>query len=624
MNKYLQFDVENAEVIGSDDDSQFATARIQAFSSGKNLHNLVCSEEVLRETAHTLDSKPILYTVDENLQDFFTHTEPSKSLICGFIVPDSAEFKRLPDSRLSVNVIAKIWKKYSPKVIEFFKRDSEHKKKVSVEMEVYELGDRQDGLTDMLDFNYFGVCLLGDFVREASPDANMQILSFSEEQKEYNDAYVAEFADKYSDLNFAIPSDVKKNAQEGLDLYKKHKRGGTSVSLNIGKHLTKNDSTTSEKIRHIEKHFSLHSSDDFENKTGKEWISWQLYGGNSGMSWSKKLVESMNKIDGRKVAFFQEGDLVTFPYKNIEDANPSLKNWNPPLSLSQINSIAKQADAIGGEYGWPTAIKHFKSTHESNKEGTAWVEKSKEEKMADEIKKPEEMAVEKPAETPAEEKKEEKAEPASEEKKIETPEEEKKEEEKEKEMSVAESKFSLDTYLDVSATLAFLKSATEDADEISDEYGTKLSMATDEIAKADMADPGIVMSGMFAAMCRMSAKMCKMAEAKKAADEEMSALKEFKASVEEQQKKFAVEQTLRDLGEKFTIPDDARTAMIEDSEKYIFANINVWQNNTKAKCVDFAVKVPKDGNKPEIKRYAMPFSGIPTKPKNDLWAGAKK
>ena len=35
-----------------------------------------------------------------------------------------------------------------------------------------------------------------------------------------------------------------------------------------------------------------------------------------------------------------------------------------PLTLAQVNEIAAMADAIGGDFGWPTAVKNFQKTHE--------------------------------------------------------------------------------------------------------------------------------------------------------------------------------------------------------------------------------------------------------------------
>ena len=50
------------------------------------------------------------------------------------------------------------------------------------------------------------------------------------------------------------------------------------------------------------------------------------------------------------------------PYSKISDAH--LKKLDDvPLTLDQINEIAKMADAIGGDKGWPIAISNFKKSH---------------------------------------------------------------------------------------------------------------------------------------------------------------------------------------------------------------------------------------------------------------------
>lgn len=49
-----------------------------------------------------------------------------------------------------------------------------------------------------------------------------------------------------------------------------------------------------------------------------------------------------------------------------------------PLSLEQLNALAKQADAIGGDFGWPTAIKSFQKSHHID--SGKWVENAKSDK----------------------------------------------------------------------------------------------------------------------------------------------------------------------------------------------------------------------------------------------------
>jgi hypothetical protein len=383
LTKKLSFAVEKAELFGEETDSQFATARIQAFNTGRSLHNTLCDFETLKKTAPTIYEKPIIWEYDKNLGDFGTHN-PNTTVPAGFIVPDSAEFEEMPDGRISLNVFAKIWKRYSGKFLDIFKNTGTNNKSVSVEMEVKDYRDESDGAMNLLDFVYSAVCVLGDYVTEASPGANMEMLSFAKnEQSEYEAALVAEFASRYDELDFKIPENIKKNAQDGLDLYAKHKKGGTSVALSVARFLAKSDVATPEKVRHVAKYFLNHAGDSLDDKTNKYWIGWQLRGGNEAVSWSKKLVDYMNKIDERKMSYFaQEGD-AKMPYEKIGDINPALKGITPPISLGQANAIAKQADAIGTDEkknGWAIAISSFKKTH-TVKDGK-WVAKSSEASMA--------------------------------------------------------------------------------------------------------------------------------------------------------------------------------------------------------------------------------------------------
>jgi hypothetical protein len=135
-------------------------------------------------------------------------------------------------------------------------------------------------------------------------------------------------------------------------------------------------------------------------------------------------------------------------------------------------------------------------------------------------------------------------------------------------------------------------------------------MEEEELKKDKDVDFSAVICGLYAKMCKMSAKMAQ-------AQEEMSTLREFKAGIEAQQKQFAVEQTLRELDEKVIIPDDARAEMLADSEKYSISEIGIWKNNCKAKSFDFALKIKDDGEKKVEVKYALPFVTIPKQ--KSLW-----
>lgn len=318
MVEKLSFSIENFDIIKEDPNSQFATARVQAFASGSNLHNLECSEETLKKTAQTIYHKPILYTINKWLMDFNSHSKPEDSLIAGFVYPNSGEFIKLEDGRLGLSVIIKLFKRYVPKVMDILKRDKN--KKISVEMDLIEAEERPDGIREMLDFVYSGICLLGDSVREASPGANIQMMSFSKENELYEEAYKMEFTSRYSDVNFAIPSVVKSNAQMGLDLSKQYGIGSTSVNLATARHIVKSENSTPEKVRHIAKTLK---GKKFENimkdPPNAEYVAYMLYGGGESKTWSHNLSRELDALDEKHLAFFSEDESKKKEEKLVDD-----------------------------------------------------------------------------------------------------------------------------------------------------------------------------------------------------------------------------------------------------------------------------------------------------------------
>jgi hypothetical protein len=114
LDKKISFAVENIALIDEKNESQFATISIDAFASGDNKHNLVVSEETLRKTAPSIYNKPLVWVYDERFDDIGSH-DPYE-IPCGF-VPSNQEiqFKKLDDGRTMINVVGKIWKRYSGK-----------------------------------------------------------------------------------------------------------------------------------------------------------------------------------------------------------------------------------------------------------------------------------------------------------------------------------------------------------------------------------------------------------------------------------------------------------------------------------------------------------------------------
>lgn len=589
MSKYMNFEVEDIDILENNQDSQFATAKIRAFHSGNSLNNTYCTEEVLQNTAETIYMKPILYNFENTFGDFGTHVDADKSLIGGFVVPNSATFNKLEDGRMALNVIGKFWKRYFSKALDIIKSDG-GSKKVSVEVELLKSKENEDGVLEMVDFSYSGICLLGDIIQEASKGANMQMLSFSKENEDYIAAYNKEFSSKYDGINFKIPQTVKNNAKDGLELHKKYGRGGTSVGLASARYLSSHDTISPEKVRHVAKYFPRHKGDNLDDKTSNGWIAWQLWGGTTAWKWSQNIVDRMNDIDSKSMAYFEE---MNFPYKSIKDINPALRGINPPISLSQANEIAKQADAIGTDEkksGWAIAISQFKKRHVV-KNGK-WVKKE-DFSTEEDIKKKEVTSM---REDKEEIKKFEGLEIEIEKEEDET------EEEKEN--------MSLNANLDVKAMLAMLGKETED-----------YKKASEEFAKEDVSfDFEKLCSAMYSMMCDMAEESRKDKEMlKKMAEEatsymaENEKLRQFKKEVEDKQFEFEIAAALKEV--EFEMPASEMAEMKEDVKNYSLSSIDIWKNKVRAKAFLFSKK-KQNGDQISV---GLPFTTIKNNKEKSLW-----
>lgn len=629
-NKFIKFEIEKAEIIEEDTNSQFATAKIRAFSSGPNLHDLVCSENVLQETASTLYNKPILYSIDNVLDDFYTHVDADRNAIAGFIVPESAEFERLDDGRLSLNVLGKIWKLYAPKVVQLFKRDG-GKKKISVEMDLFKSEPREDGLQNMLDFAYAGLTILGDYVTEASPGANMSILSFAEENKKVTLEYMKEFG--IDSDQFLIPwiIDINNKLNEingkiNSQNFEK-KGGGDLVPYSSMKDVNP-------ALKGIKPPISLAQANQIakeadgigtdENKNG-----WAIAIGN----FKKRHVVKDDKWVAKEkmTAEIEEfakdnwgtGDAITVdkskdamsssPWGNVDKTalkNTVLKAKNykslvkdiyakvdegwedhPSSSLHYPIMQVSGGKAVYNRYGLAQALLRAEAQNESgvvskvhglySKLGL----EAKQEKMALSKEKEDEELEKMAKETPEDEKKEDPKEEAKE-----TPKEEKKE----------------NMSFDFSAMFA----------EGEDENFADLQA---EFAKGDAMDHMKIMNAMYAKFCTLQTQMAqaqtekeemsaKFAEADKKAKAYMAEneeLKQFKAQKEQEQFTFAVDATLKELEETVEIPLETLDEMREDSKNFSLDDVDAWKNKVKAQCLDFAIK--GKSNEDSVKRYALPF-----------------
>jgi hypothetical protein len=551
----LRFSVDKTEVVEDPSDSHFATARIHAFSTGRSEHETTCDAETLRNMSPSLYDKPVIWEYDSRFSDFGSHND-GITIPAGFIVPNSAEFIDLPDGRVGVSVLAKIWKKYSKNFLDIFKQDNTSKKSVSVEMEVYDSEDEPStGLLKLKSFVFAAVCILGDFVKPASPGANIEMVTFA---KEYQKDFEYEFSSKYEDLDLSIPKKVKKNAQEGLDIQSENKLKISAGLLATARYLLKNSICSPEKIRYISKYFSRHVNDDLDDKTSNEYIAWQLVGGFAGRKWSTAIEKSMDELDDEKMSYFNAEESIGDIEKEEEifmkkDKKEEVK---PDEKVEETEMAAPEKEEMATPEKPETPEKE-----DGQEEMTHHAAPESDEHMMPEHH--DEMAAE-----PKEDEKPESDQPEK--------------EEKEEEFSFG---FSVEDAM-----------AMMPEDE----------KCAAEFAKGKDAVFSVIANSLFAACHAANEMNKKMAEDCKVHMAENEELKKFKSDREDQEKKFSVDLTLKEATEKYIIPDEDLNKMREDGYAVEFAQLETWQTGVKAKCFDFAV-VGKDKGKEDVVRIALPF-----------------
>lgn len=135
--------------------------------------------------------------------------------------------------------------------------------------------------------------------KEESSQANQQVLP-DEQPPTTEQVWEAE---KYSHIDFSPPEGVQNAASRGLELRKKHGRGGTAVGVARARTLSNGQKVTPETAKRMHSYFARHEVD----KQGEGWgedsagyIAWLLWGGDAGKSWSAKLVKQIDAADKKE------------------------------------------------------------------------------------------------------------------------------------------------------------------------------------------------------------------------------------------------------------------------------------------------------------------------------------
>lgn len=219
MEKVVTLSIENISNYLNDEDPEFAIAKVSFLSTKENSHGLPITEELLRNYAHTVLGKWLVGKMDFMEKDVMSHE--MKQNIFGYFPKDQKVVFEYDENEeyLIASANAVISKIYAESFYKIFINDNF--RNVSVEM----LTDRQDDDSPINALHIVGVTALNKTVNGSCPDANMEIIQFSEEhankfyEKMNNETALTKFAqdrEKTLKLSKKEVLDLEKGKEETM------------------------------------------------------------------------------------------------------------------------------------------------------------------------------------------------------------------------------------------------------------------------------------------------------------------------------------------------------------------------------------------------------------------------
>ena len=111
---------------------------------------------------------------------------------------------------------------------------------------------------------------------------------------------------KYEHINFIPPKTVSNQSKKGLKYRRKYKPIKRERSVKIAKKLLKRDKLQPYQIKQISTFFSRHRSRELLDKYKKEpwrdkkYVTYLLWGGESGRAWAERVRTQIVKADKKK------------------------------------------------------------------------------------------------------------------------------------------------------------------------------------------------------------------------------------------------------------------------------------------------------------------------------------
>lgn len=206
------------------DEKEFAIGKMALLSTTPNSYGIVFTEEKLRTYGETAKGKFVVAYYDG--YDVTDH-DPSEWIV-GYI-PENQDFEfvKKEDGNVIMYACVLISKVYASEIIRLF--EIENKRSVSVEV-ACDYTDKENGILEK--FNIIGVTILGRDVPPSCPDAQMNIVRFSNKEvlEKLNEAFI-----KFTRGEKKMSEQIKKTDDSNITMANNEPKVGTKAEPKVSK-----------------------------------------------------------------------------------------------------------------------------------------------------------------------------------------------------------------------------------------------------------------------------------------------------------------------------------------------------------------------------------------------------
>lgn len=315
----LQFSLNSDNFRLLENDGYCSIAEIDFLHLGVNRNKCNITKECVDKSLQSFYNKPLLCILDNSILpslsvDFKEHAysdDEKKKFIAFGTIPESSTFRFVERENEKTYLTAKvvIWKNYFPIIMNILKR-RDGNVKVSIELSV--IDGKQDEITGILDiykFKLLSCVLLGEGVMEGIEGSHLEVLKFSLNEEDFEQAneYYLNFSQKHT--LYEIPSEVKNSIQEGLNSYKSIGKGCTTQDVTMAKNLV--NETYIDKIQINKINQKLINSKN-KNKS----LTFDILGGEEMENWINNI--NQERVGGSQVKSLSNSELQEQIWKDLE------------------------------------------------------------------------------------------------------------------------------------------------------------------------------------------------------------------------------------------------------------------------------------------------------------------